>query len=134
MSLLIFVITKAGGVGATVSKGSHLPIGEKVWLCLEFIAIAAATSAFFASNASDWQRNSVSANAPILGQLIGFPFAYFVVPLIGMLTASSSQLVYGDVIWDPFTYVDMLLTDNYTPANRAGVFFIGAGLAFSGMV
>jgi NCS1 family nucleobase:cation symporter-1 len=34
---------------------------------------------------------------------------------------------------NPLTYLDMILTDNYDAAHRAGAFFIGLGFAYSAL-
>jgi NCS1 family nucleobase:cation symporter-1 len=109
-----------------------------------------------ASNASDWQRNATKPNDPILGaltttfpvsylpgraflltahpstgQLIGFPLSNFIVQVIGMLVASTSEVVYGEVVWNPVIYLERLLVDNFDAAHRAGAFFISAGFVYS---
>lgn len=105
-----------------------------------------------ASNASDWQRNATKPNDPILGksspvpdrgvplsadrpprsgQLIGFPLSNFIVQVIGMLVASTSEVVYGEVVWNPVIYLERLLVDNFDAAHRAGAFFIAAGFVYS---
>jgi NCS1 family nucleobase:cation symporter-1 len=84
---------------------------------------------------------------PIFGQLFGFPIAnvslgdqgqnadgsQFITTLFGMIVAASSENVYGKLIWNPLTYLDMILTDNYDAKTRAGCFFIGLGFAYSAM-
>lgn len=84
-----------------------------------------------ASNASDWQRNATKPNDPILGQFIGFPLSNFIVQVIGMLVASTSEVVYGKVVWNPVVYLERLLVDNFDAAHRAGAFFISAGFVYS---
>lgn len=48
-----------------------------------------------------------------------------------MLVASTSASVYGQVVWNPVTYLKMLLEDNYDAKHRAGAFFIAAGFVYS---
>jgi len=54
-----------------------------------------------------------------------------IVALVGNLVGSSSQIVFGELIWSPLTYLDMLQTTNYTSANRAGCFIIAACFTYS---
>lgn len=86
--------------------------------------LGAANCATFASNASDFQRYAPRPNAPILGNLVGFPLANLIVSIIGNIVGASSQLVFGELVWNPINFLDMLQTSNYTAANRAGCFFI----------
>jgi len=91
-------VKTAGGVGPVVSEPSKLQGSEKSWLILQLILTSAASCSTFASNASDWQKNARRPNDPILGQLVGFPLANFIIQGIGMLIASTSAGVYGEVI------------------------------------
>lgn len=95
------------------------------------ILTSTASCSTFASNAADWQRNAKRPNDPILGQILGFPISNFIVQVIGMLVASTSATVYGEVVWNPVTYLKMLLEDNYDAKHRAGAFFIAAGFVYS---
>lgn len=124
-------VKTAGGVGPVVSEPSKLQGSEKSWLILQLILTSAASCSTFASNASDWQKNARRPNDPILGQLVGFPLANFIIQGIGMLIASTSAGVYGEVIWNPVVYLQRLLEDDFTPGRRAGVFFIAGGFVFS---
>ncbi|BGP51798.1 hypothetical protein JCM10450v2_007754 [Rhodotorula kratochvilovae] len=130
--MLALAITQAGGgVGPVVSAKSTIHGSERAWLLVRMILTSAASCSTFASNASDWQRNATRPNDPIIGQLIGFPFANFFTNVIGMLVASCSQVVYGEVIWMPTAFLNMILDDNYDAKHRAGCFFIAAGFVFS---
>lgn len=126
-------VHSAGGAGPVVSSPSQFSgsKSEKAWLIIRFILTSAASCSTFASNAADWQRNARRPNDVILGQIVGFPLANFIVQSIGMLIASTSAGVYGEVIWNPVVYLQKLLEDNYTAGRRAGVFFIAGGFVFS---
>lgn len=50
-----------------------------------------------------------------------------------MIVAASSQNIYSEVVWNPLTYLSMILNDNYDAAHRAGAFFIGLGFAYSAL-
>lgn len=91
-------VKTAGGVGPVVSEPSKLQGSEKSWLILQLILTSAASCSTFASNASDWQKNARRPNDPILGQLVGFPLSNFVIQSIGMLIASTSAAIYGEVV------------------------------------
>ncbi|GAA5855754.1 hypothetical protein JCM3766R1_002224 [Sporobolomyces carnicolor] len=131
IGMIVLGVHSAGGVGPVVSSPSRIHGSEKAWLIVRFILTSAASCSTFASNAADWQRNARKPNDVILGQLVGFPLANFIVQSIGMLIASTSAQVYGEVIWNPVVYLQKLLEDDYNPGRRAGVFFIAGGFAFS---
>lgn len=62
--------------------------------------------------------------------MVGFPIANLIVSLIGNIVGASSQVVFGQLVWNPVDYLDMLQTSNYTAANRAGCFFIAFLFAY----
>lgn len=58
-------------------------------------------------------------------------YSNFLVSVVGNLVGSSSQVIFGEVIWNPLTFLDMIQTADYTPANRAGCFLISACFVYS---
>jgi hypothetical protein len=44
---------------------------------------------------------------------------------------SSSQVLFGEVIWSPLVYLDRILMRSYDAPSRAGAFFISACFAYS---
>jgi NCS1 family nucleobase:cation symporter-1 len=54
-----------------------------------------------------------------------------IISLVGNLVGSSSQVIFGKLIWSPLDFLDELQTSSYTSGNRAGCFFIAACFAYS---
>lgn len=133
VGMLALALTQSGGVGNVLTQKATVHGSTRVWLIVRFTLLAAANCSTFASNASDWQRNATKRTDPILGQIFGFPFANFIVTLCGMIVAATSRSVYGQIIWNPLTYLDLILTDNYNAKHRAGCFFIALGFTYSAM-
>ncbi|GAA5901512.1 uncharacterized protein JCM6883_000236 [Sporobolomyces salmoneus] len=131
IGMIVLGVRSAGGVGPVVSTPSRIHGSEKAWLIVRFILTSAASCSTFASNAADWQRNATKPNDVVIGQIVGFPLANFIVQCVGMLIASTSAGVYGEVIWNPVQYMQMLLEDDFNPGRRVGVFFIAGGFVFS---
>ncbi|KPV73361.1 uncharacterized protein RHOBADRAFT_17169 [Rhodotorula graminis WP1] len=130
--MLALVITKAGGgVGTVLTAPSKVHGSEHAWLLVRMILTSAASCSTFASNASDWQRNSTRPNDPILGQLLGFPLSNLFVNAMGLISASCSEVIYGEVIWLPTAFLARLLEDNYDAKHRAAAFFISTGFLYS---
>lgn len=131
IAMCAWTLTKAGGVGAIAHQKGTATGSERKWLIVRFFLLGAANCATFASNAADFQRYARRPNDVILGNLAGFPLSNFIVCVIGNLVASASQVIYGEVIWNPLTFLDMLQTTEYSSANRAGCFFIAACFGYS---
>lgn len=132
-AMLAMAIVHSGGVSDILKEKSTVHGSERVWLIARFTLLSAASCSTFASNASDWQRNATKPSDPIFGQLFGFPMSNFIVSLFGNIVAASSRKTYGELIWNPLTYLDRMLTDSYSAKYRAGAFFIALGFTYSSL-
>jgi NCS1 family nucleobase:cation symporter-1 len=131
IAMCAWTLTKAGDIGSVVSAPGTAKGSERTWLLIRFFFLGAANCATFASNAADFQRYAKRPNDVIVGNLLGFPLSNLIVSIVGNLVGSSSQVVFGTLIWNPLTYLDQLQTNDYTSSNRAGCFFISACFAYS---
>ncbi|KKY20788.1 putative uridine permease [Phaeomoniella chlamydospora] len=131
IAMLGWTVGKAGGLGPVARQGSTVHGSEKAWLIIRFFMLGAANCATFASNAADFQRYAKKPFDVVPGNLIGFPLANFVVSLVGNLVCASSQIIFGELIWNPVDFLDQLQTQDYTAANRAGCFLIAFCFAYS---
>ncbi len=129
--MLGWALVAGGGTKSLVLQGSTLTGSAKAWGIVRMILTSAAGCSTFASNAADFQRNATHPKDPIFGQLFGFPVSNLITQVFGMLVASTSSAVYGELIWNPVTYLKMLLEDNYDAPHRAAAFFIGVGFVYS---
>ena len=86
---------------------------------------SASVNATFAINQSDITRYARSPRSSWLAQLL-LPVCITLTELLGTVMAASSQVVYGQVQWNPLDIV--LLWD-----NRAAKFFAGLLFAFANM-
>ncbi|WWC97765.1 hypothetical protein V866_004651 [Kwoniella sp. B9012] len=133
IGMLALALKTSGGVGDTLTQGSKVHGSERAWLIVRFTLLSAAGCSTFASNASDWQRNATHRKDPVIGQIFGFPMSNFITTLVGMIVAASSEKAYGTLIWNPLTYLDRILTENYTPSVRCGAAFISFGFTYSAL-
>lgn len=131
--MLAWTITLAGGVGPVLTQPSRVHGSEKSWLIARFIWLFAANLATFASNAADFQRYARKPNDVILGNLVGFPIADVSVAIVGNIVASTSTLIFGELEWNPIMLLDRIQTENYSPGNRAGCFFLALLFAYSAL-
>lgn len=131
IAMCAWTLTKAGGIGEVARQPGTATGSERTWLLIRFFLLGAANCATFASNANDFQRYTKRSNDVIPGNLIGFPLSNLIVSIVGNLVGSSSQIVFGTLIWNPLNYLDMLQTSDYTAGNRAGCFFIAACFTYS---
>lgn len=92
--------------------------------------LGAANCATFVSNASDFQRYAQRPKDTILGNLLGFPIANLLIAIVGNIVGAASQVIFGELGWNPIEFLDKLQTANYRPVNRAGCFFVSLMFAY----
>jgi NCS1 family nucleobase:cation symporter-1 len=97
--MLAWTLTLAGGAGPVLSQGSRVHGSEKAWLIVRFVLLFGANCATFASNAADFQRYAKKPNDVILGNLVGFPVADLSVSIVGNIVASTSTVIFGELVW-----------------------------------
>jgi nucleobase:cation symporter-1, NCS1 family len=124
IAMLAWTVSKAGGLGPVVRQPGTASGSEKAWLIVRFLMLGASSSATFASNASDFQRYAKKPSDVLAGNLIGFPVANLLVTIVGSIVCASSELIFGELVWNPLELLDRIQAEDYTPANRAGCFFI----------
>ncbi|MCJ1352737.1 MAG: hypothetical protein MMC33_002721 [Icmadophila ericetorum] len=124
VTLFTWALTAAHGWGPLFSIPSNIQNGWSISYAF-CIAIAAGISgvAPFAINQGDITRYAHDARAAWLSQLF-LPLCVTLTELLGTVLAASSQVLYGQVIWNPLMIV--LLWD-----NRAAKFFAGFLFAFA---
>lgn len=130
IAMLAWTATKAGGLGPVVRQRGTATGSTRAWLIVQFLMLGAANCATFASNAADFQRYAKRKNDVLVGNLFGFPVSNLIVAIVGNLVCASSQVIFGELIWNPVTLLDTIQTTEYTSANRAGCFFIAACFAY----
>ncbi|KAL6248825.1 hypothetical protein RBB50_003888 [Rhinocladiella similis] len=129
-------IDRAGGVGKIVRQGADIPEGRSHgWVFIQQLFIQAANVVTFVANNADLSRYARRPNDALWTQLIGFTASYGMIAFFGILITSSSGITLksGKPNWDPLGILASYL-DDYTSANRAGVFFISAGFAFAQII
>lgn len=71
-------------------------------------------------------RVPVTCKAALIRSLstVTLPLSFTITGLVGILIASCSEAIYGQVIWDPIQNLSAILDDSPTSGERFGVWFI----------
>jgi hypothetical protein len=86
------------------------------------------------ANGSDFSRYSKGRRHYVIGTISSCVITGVLVSLMGLVTASASQTIYGEVYWNPpDLLMRMMENGNGSSKARAGVFFLAAGFAFTAM-
>ncbi|RBR12931.1 uncharacterized protein FIESC28_08422 [Fusarium coffeatum] len=132
IAFVAWTLVLAGSIRKTVSEPATIHGSEKSWMILKFFFLGLASCGTFITNASDLQRYASRPNDVIAGQVFSFPMSNFLVGVFGNLIAAASKSIFGEVIWNPLTTLDMLMEgDRYTSANRAGCALISFAYVYS---
>ena len=129
VALFTWALTAAHGWGplfsipSTVEQTSGWTLGYA--FCYTITASIGA-NATFAVNIPDITRYAHNPKHAWQTQAIALPVAITLTELLGTVFAASSQVIYGQVLWNPLTVV--LLWN-----NRAGKFFAGFLFAFANL-
>jgi NCS1 family nucleobase:cation symporter-1 len=67
-------------------------------------------------NMNDFARYSKKPNSPYI-QLIVIPIVFIIMMLFGIIGANGSQILYGELLWDPLLIVDNWTSKVYTQTN-----------------
>ncbi|KAG1876891.1 permease for cytosine/purines, uracil, thiamine, allantoin-domain-containing protein [Suillus tomentosus] len=125
---MIWCIVKAKGVGPIVKQPATIHGSELAWAMISNIGICISNLITLTTNAPDFASRAKTPSTPIISQLWCIPLSYGSVCLFGVIVSSSSQTIYGEVIWSPVDLLGMFLDDNPSPATRFGVWFIAFSL------
>lgn len=71
---------------------------------------------------ADITRYAKTPRAQIVGQLLVAPWAATTVALLGIVTASCTQKIYGEALWNPALILDAILAENNEPKTKFAVF------------
>jgi NCS1 family nucleobase:cation symporter-1 len=128
VALFTWALTSAHGVGPLFSIPSNISGGYSVGyvFCATTLATIGA-NATFAVNMADITRYARQPRAAAAAQAFCLPVFITLTELLGALLAASSQVVYGQVLWNPLTII--LLWDNRPAKFFAGLLFGFAMLA-----
>lgn len=132
IAFVAWTLSQSGSVRKTLTEPSTVKGSQKSWLILKFFFLGLASCGTFISNASDLRRYAPKPSDVIAGQLFSFPMSNFLVGVFGNLIAAASKGIFGEVIWNPLTTLDMLMQgDRHTSANRAGCALISFAYVYS---
>lgn len=122
-------IKDAKGLGPIVHTPASVSGSKFGWAFVSSVMSCISNMATLALNIPDVARLAKSKRSVTWSQLIAIPFTFSITSFLGIIIASSSNVIYGELIWNPVDLLGERLNRNpYGSADRAGVFFIA--LAF----
>ncbi len=104
--LMVWMVYQAEGLGPVLEQQGSLGWGADFWAVFPISLMG--MIAFWSTlslNMPDFTRFGRSQREQMIGQTAGLPTTMTLFPLIGVITVSATQIVYGEPIWDPTALV-----------------------------
>ncbi|KXT05212.1 hypothetical protein AC578_8374 [Pseudocercospora eumusae] len=129
VSMVIWVMNEAGGGGPLLSQPATAKTSwELGWSIVHGVTTVIGGIAVGLTNQMDYSRFARRPGDQVFGQWFSIIVFGAIMPSLGCLSASASQGVYGEAIWNPPNLVQKWLDTDYNPKSRAAAFFAGVGL------
>lgn len=130
-SVTVWALSSAHGGGPLLRQSSTLhTTSEKAWAIIRGITTVIGSIAVSLTNQSDFNRFAAKPGNQITGQIYATIIVGVLVTLMGTLTTSAAEKLYGQVLWNPSELAIQWMQD-YTPKARAGGFFTCLGFFVS---
>jgi NCS1 family nucleobase:cation symporter-1 len=131
-SVTVWALATAHGGGPLLVQSSTLTTtSEKAWAIIHGITTVIGSIAVSLTNQSDFNRFARRPGDQIWGQVYSNVFVGALVTLMGTLTTSAAQKIYGQLLWSPADLAIRWMEDGYTSKSRAAAFFAGFGFFLS---
>ncbi len=130
IAYLIWVVTRAGGIGPIIKKPNTVEGSELAWAFINGVMSSIANFSTLIINDCDFTRFARKPRDALWSQLITLPISFAVTSFIGIIVSSSSTVIYGETIWDPLRLLEMLLDDGGS-GQRFGTFVIALAFALA---
>ncbi|KAI1484751.1 uracil permease [Biscogniauxia mediterranea] len=137
LAMMVWALATAGGVGPLLSTGVAIPDGARwnaSWLIMAGINQLMGGIAAGITNGSDFSRYARGWRSYVAGTVLSGWVTGTLVSLVGLVTASAAQKIYGAVFWNPPDLLMVMMDGgDGSPAARAGVFFLALGFGLTSM-
>jgi NCS1 family nucleobase:cation symporter-1 len=132
VSVTIWALSTAHGAGPLLTANSTLTTtSERAWAIIRGITTVIGAVAVSLTNQSDFNRFAKTPGVQVPSQIYSTVIIGALVTLMGTLSTSAAQKIYGEVIWSPAELAIRWMQDGYTAKSRAGAFFAGLGFFIS---
>lgn len=132
MGMVIYLTSRAHGVGDLFTSTKSTATGStKAWAWVYMISYWFGCVSPGSVNQSDFSRFASSQKAIWWGTILALLIPTTLVPVFGVIGASTCEKLYGQQFWMPTDIFNYWLTTNYSAGARAGSFFCGLSFGAS---
>lgn len=132
LGMIIYLTKEAHGVGELFTSLESTATGsDYAWAWVYLISYWFGSVSPGSVNQSDYSRFASSRTALWLGTILALLIPTTIVPVFGVIGASTTYKLYGEAMWMPTDIFDYWLKDNYSSGARAACFFCGLSFTMS---
>lgn len=132
MGMIIYLTKENGGVGDLFKESKTTISGsDRAWMWVYMVSYWFGSVSPGSTNQSDYSRFGTSMTAIYLGTIVALLVPTTLIPVFGVIGASTTTELYGDALWTPMDIHEYWLTSNYSAGARAASFFCGVAFASS---
>ncbi|MCJ1339221.1 hypothetical protein MMC09_004510 [Bachmanniomyces sp. S44760] len=130
VAFFIWAIVKAHGIGPIVHQPARAKGSALGWAMVKGIMSSIANFATLIVNDPDFARFAAKPRDALWSQLITIPVGFAITSFIGIIVSSSSNVIYGEPIWNPLDLLTNFLK-GADSGERFGVFIIAFAFALA---
>ena len=132
ITFFVWAVVRADGIGPVVQQGAKAQGSTLAWAVVKGIMSSIANFATLIVNNPDFARFAATPRSALWSQLLTIPCGFALTSFIGIITASSSTVIFNETIWSPLDLLRLFLEeDNVSGAARLGVFVIAAAFVLA---
>ncbi|CAF4334853.1 unnamed protein product, partial [Adineta steineri] len=127
----IWTLVKAKGLGPVIHQPGTLKGSLHAWAWMSGIMSCISNFATLIVNNPDYTRFATRPSAVFWPQLLTIPIGFSITCFIGIIVGSSSNVIFGQPIWNPLELLGEFLDSQPSIGTRIGVFFISLAFALA---
>ncbi|CAF0929086.1 unnamed protein product [Adineta steineri] len=127
----IWTLVKAKGLGPVIHQPGTLKGSLHAWAWMSGIMSCISNFATLIVNNPDYTRFATRPSAVFWPQLLTIPIGFSITCFIGIIVGSSSNVIFGQPIWNPLELLGEFLDSQPSIRTRIGVFFISLAFALA---
>ncbi|EFX04884.1 uracil permease [Grosmannia clavigera kw1407] len=137
LCMMIWALAEANGVGPLWHTGEQIPSTTRFsasWLIVGGLNQMIGGIAAGITNGSDFSRYARGWQHYVAGTTLSALIVGVMVSLVGLVTTSAAQKIYGSVYWNPPDLLMVMMDQgDGSSRSRAGVFFLAFGFMLTAM-
>ena len=125
IAFFVWSVVDAKGLGPIIHQPATLKGSAFGWQFVASLMSCISNMATLVLNIPDLSRMAKDKKSVTWSQILAIPLTFSITSFFGIIIASSSHVIYGELIWNPVDLLGQRLrVDPYDSGTRAGVFFI----------